>query len=196
MTPFECYRTYLALKRHFTSDYDYFKYHGKTNASFNAFEARNDKLFFMKVAKHPDPLHFMMINILHNPKVWIRDIAYGKDAEDLYQGWLKKIQALTYFFVNDLKKLSNFKDAFIFKANEHPPIITKYLSGEIALETLVIITTVVETGDVLAYWDKKMENDPVWEDISTKIKKYTPFLSLDRGKLKAFIVQALRDGDK
>ena len=34
MTGFDCYRTYLAFKNHFTKDnFDYFKYGGKTNAT-------------------------------------------------------------------------------------------------------------------------------------------------------------------
>ena len=48
----------------------------------------------------------------------------------------------------------------------------------------------------MTYWDKKMEGDPVWDDLSTKIKKYTPFLKIDRDKFKTFISQALGVGDK
>ena len=34
MTGFDCYRTYLAFKNHFTKDnFDYCKYGGKTNAT-------------------------------------------------------------------------------------------------------------------------------------------------------------------
>ena len=36
MTGFDCYRTYLAFKNHFTRDkFDYFKYGGKTNVSMS-----------------------------------------------------------------------------------------------------------------------------------------------------------------
>ena len=38
MTGFDCYRTYLAFKNHFTKDnFDYFKYGGKTNATTTSF---------------------------------------------------------------------------------------------------------------------------------------------------------------
>ena len=45
---FEVYICYLAMKRHFTSSYDYFKYNGKVNARVDAFENRKDKFFFFK----------------------------------------------------------------------------------------------------------------------------------------------------
>ena len=46
---FDAYKTYLALKRHFTSDYDYFKYNGKVRAGVESFLKRNDKFFFRKL---------------------------------------------------------------------------------------------------------------------------------------------------
>ena len=46
MTGFDCYRTYLAFKNHFTKDnFDYFKYGGKTNATTSSFNKRKDKYF-------------------------------------------------------------------------------------------------------------------------------------------------------
>ena len=48
---FEAYKTYLALKRHFTSDYNYFKYNGKIRASEESFLRRNDRFFFRKLSK-------------------------------------------------------------------------------------------------------------------------------------------------
>ena len=49
VTPFECYKTYVAMKQHFTKDkYDYFKYGGKSRASATSFKSRKDRLFFRK----------------------------------------------------------------------------------------------------------------------------------------------------
>ena len=52
MTGFDCYRTYLAFKNHFTKDnFDYFKYGGKTNATTSSFNKRKDKYFFEKMSR-------------------------------------------------------------------------------------------------------------------------------------------------
>ena len=49
MTGFDCYRTYLAFKNHFTKDnFDYFKYGGKTNATTTSFNKRKDKYFLKR----------------------------------------------------------------------------------------------------------------------------------------------------
>ena len=54
--PFECYKTYLAMKQHFTKDkYDYVKYCGRSRASLQSFYKRKDRYFFEKMARqHPD----------------------------------------------------------------------------------------------------------------------------------------------
>lgn len=193
MTPFEVYKAYSALKLHFTTDYNYFQYNGNVRLKQDNFERRNDKIFFAKVAKHSDPLHFLMVNILENPKAWIRNIAYSPDAETRYSDWLKKKQSLTYTFKEDLKQLdTDFDKNIVVEANSHPPIIVKYMGGYITFETVCIIATI--TG-CIKYWDKAMSEDPVWDELSRKIKKYVPFLNLDADKYKKIILETFKKQD-
>ena len=51
---FDAYKTYLAIKQHFTSGYDYFKYNGKVKAKIESFLKRKDKFFFRKLQKRYD----------------------------------------------------------------------------------------------------------------------------------------------
>ena len=76
---FGCFKTYMALKRHFTSDYDMFKYNGKlNNTGFNNFETRRDKYQFQKLSKLKNPEQFMLANILLGNEIEIdRDIGQG-----------------------------------------------------------------------------------------------------------------------
>jgi hypothetical protein len=57
----------------------------------------------------------------------------------------------------------------------HPPVLKKFLSGKISLETLVIYNKIFLFGNK---FDKKLL-DPVWETVSLKLKKYSPFLNID-----------------
>lgn len=190
MTPFEVYKTYSALKLHFTSDYNYFQYNGNLRLKPESFEKRNDKIFFAKVAKHSDPTNFLMVNLLDNPKAWIRTIAYSEDSQAKYTDWLKKKQSLAYMFKEDLKKLdSNFDSELLVKPNSHPPLLVKYFGKEIQFETLCIIASI--TG-CIKYWDKQMKEDPVWDEISRKIKKYIPFLNIDATKFKKIILDEFK----
>jgi len=40
------YSTYLAIRNHFKTNYDYFKYRGKLKVSETSFLKRKDKFFF------------------------------------------------------------------------------------------------------------------------------------------------------
>ena len=57
----------------------------------------------------------------------------------------------------------------------HPILLKKYLSGKINLETLVIMNKIL---NFVPYFDNTLK-DPVWETVSLKIKKYTPFLNIN-----------------
>jgi hypothetical protein len=61
---FAIYMYYLALKRHFTTDYDFFKYNGKVKSSQQAFENRKDKFFFYKLSKRKDAKEFILANVI------------------------------------------------------------------------------------------------------------------------------------
>jgi len=193
MSPFQVYKTYSALKLHFTSDYNYFQYNGQTRLKQESFEKRNDKIFFAKIAKHSDPLNFLMVNILANPKTWIKTLAYDKEAETKYADWLKRKQSMSYMFKQDLQKLKpDFNSNLTLEANSHPNIVVQYLSGDIMFETLCIICAI--TG-CMKRWDKKMIDDPVWDDLSRKIKKYMPFMSIDTDKYKKIILDVFKTQD-
>jgi hypothetical protein len=57
----------------------------------------------------------------------------------------------------------------------HPFVLKRYLGGEISLETLTILEKVFSFAK---NFDKKL-NDPVWETVSLKIKKYIPFININ-----------------
>jgi hypothetical protein len=192
MSAFECYKEYLALKNHFSKpSYDYFKYNGKSKLSYDKFETRSDKLFFQKIAKHPDPKNFLLANLLRDEKTWIKDIAYSEDANRVYQEWSKRIQSLTYVVKNDLGHLlSDFNSNFIATTGSHPHIVKLYLSNTICIETLIVLSDLV---NCLTYWNKNMEYDPVWEQLSNKIKKYKPFINYDKAKMCKIVLDFYAD---
>ena len=52
MDGFEVYKTYLAIKLHFTRDnYNFDQYNGGTRATNDSFNRRNDRFFFHRIAK-------------------------------------------------------------------------------------------------------------------------------------------------
>jgi hypothetical protein len=187
MSAFECYKEYLALKNHFSKPtYDYFKYNGKLKLNPDSFDKRKDKLFFQKLAKHPDVQNFLIANLSDNKKSWIRELAYSDAAEKVYKDWVKRQQSLTYIFKTELNTLKpNFNKNFIIKNNDHPVLLKKFLGKEISLETMCLL---LELTGAKKHWDTKLQYDLIWDTLRIKVEKYTPFIRCDKDKIKNIVL--------
>jgi len=182
MTGFDVYRTYLALKQHFTKEgYDFTRYGGRTNAKASTFESRKDRYYFEKLSKQRDPTGYIIANLIDDVRIWPGELV-SDAAERKYRDWLKRNQSLSYNFSQDLSKLEqSFDDNFRVSDGRHPEIIKLYLRKEICIETLIILMHL--TG-CYARWNKVMEHDPIWKNLSLKIRKYQPFMKYDLDKFK------------
>ena len=188
--PVDAYRCYLALKNHFTKDhYDYHKYRGKTRATNQAFYKRKDRFWFEKFARQKNDqevVDFFVSNFIYSTDpgtMWIGEMI--KEGEGRYQEWQKKVQSLSYVFKEEIDILfDNKKVDEIFDCSKgHPLILKSYLSGNTSLETMVICDRILEYRKD---WDTKLD-DPVWETVSRKIKKYSSFLNIDVPRYKKIL---------
>ncbi len=180
--PFDAYRCYLSLKNHFTKDsYDYHKYCGKSRATVQSFYKRKDRFWFEKVARQKtdqEVVDFFVSNFIactDPSKLWIGEMI--REGDDRYSDWKKRTQSLSYVFKEETEKLFENKDLpEVFDCSKgHPPVLKNFLNGNISIETLVIYDRIFLFGND---FDKKLK-DPVWETVSMKLKKYSPFLNID-----------------
>jgi len=190
MSPFETYQTYLSMKSHFTnSKYDFFKYRGKSRATIASFNKRKDKYFFERTSrKYEDKeiVDFLLSNFISvdNPQnLWIGEII--NSGEQNYSEWMKRQQSLSYIFKEESQDLlsSDNLDKVLDCSRHHPIILKKFLSGKISLETLVIYDKIFMFREI---FDEKLL-DPVWELVSLKLIKYSPFLNIDVLKYKKIL---------
>jgi hypothetical protein len=182
MEPFDTYKIYLSLKNHFTKDtYDYFKYQGKVRANLQSFYKRRDRFFFEKLSRNKtdqEVIDFFVANFAHTDdpsSLWIGSIIHDGDTH--YKEWQKRIQSLSYFFKEESEKLfgdHKFEDVFNC-SKSHPILLKMFLGGKISIETMIIYDRIFLYGKK---FDKKLE-DPVWETVSLKIRKYSPFIHID-----------------
>ncbi len=196
VTPFETYQHYLSLKNHFTNPkYDFFKYGAKTRASITSFNKRRDKYWFEKTSRKYDNkevVNFLVSNFVSadNPQnLWIGEII--NSGERTYAEWMRRQQSLTYLFKeqsNELLSENKLEDVFNCSKG-HPIILKKFLSGQLSLETLVIYDKIFGFSKT---FDKKLD-DPVWETVSLKIKKYTPFINTDIFQFKRILRDILNE---
>jgi len=196
MSPFETYQTYLSMKSHFTnSKYDFFKYGGKSRATLTSFNKRKDKYWFEKTSrKYSDKevVDFLLSNFVSadNPQnLWIGEII--NSGERTYADWMRRQQSLTYLFKEQSSELfSETKLEDVLNCSKgHPPVLKKFLSGKICIETLVIYDKIFLFGKK---FDKKLL-DPVWESVSLRIKKYNPFLNIDVFQFKKILREIVNE---
>ena len=182
VSPFDCYKTYLAMKNHFTKEsYDYVKYGGRSRASVASFNKRRDRYFFERMSRKKDDdeiIQYFIANFISSEdpgKVWIGEII--QNGETNFKEWQKRNQSLSYLFGNEVEGIltrDNF-DSYFHTEGQHPKILKAYLRNEISIETLIILDKIL--GFVKRF-DKKLD-DPIWSTVSLKIKKYGAFLNID-----------------
>tara|TARA_B100000927_G_scaffold261182_1_gene231227 strand:- start:261 stop:857 length:597 start_codon:yes stop_codon:yes gene_type:complete len=197
MMPFDAYRCYLSLKNHFTKDhYDYHKYRGKTRATVQAFYKRKDRFWFEKFARSKNDKEveeFFVSNFIYSTDpatMWIGEMI--KEGEGRYQEWKKKTQSLSYIFKGEAENIFEKKkiDDVFDCSKGHPPILKSYLGGDTSLESMVICDIIFGYGKD---FDKRL-NDPVWETVSRKIKKYKPFINIDVPHYKKILKEVVIHG--
>jgi hypothetical protein len=138
-------------------------------------------MWFEKISRQKsdqEVIDFFVANFVSCPDpetLWIGEMM--KEGEGRYQNWQKKLQSLSYVFKEESQSLfeeNKFED--VFKCSTvHPVLLKKFLSGKVSLETMVLF------DKIFAYsknFDKKLQ-DPVWQTVSRRIKKYNPFLNID-----------------
>jgi len=193
MDEYSVYKMYLALKLHFTTDqYDVIKQKGRIRASRQAFAKRKDIFSIRKVSKtysDEEVANFLVANFTSGDR-W--GGLFDAEANERYTEWQKKVQSLSYVFSNDLDALleeleaenKTFDDAFTIAKTQHPYIIKAFLRKTITLETLVILEKI---NPFLDKFDTDLSTDIMWPDISRLIRKYKPFLQIDKEKYSGIL---------
>lgn len=186
MSPFEAYKTYLALKQHFEREgYDFFRYHGKVTAKIESFYARRDRYFFEKLARRKDLVDFLVANFLEKDNAWSRDLTH-EEAERTYDAWCKRVESLTYQFKEELEQIDDLKSVVQVKEGQHPQLLKMYMQKKISPETILIIDSYAY---ILEYWEEKITDRVIWPGIHLKLRKYKPFLKFDTSKFKTILIE-------
>lgn len=185
-SPYEAYQLYVAIKNHFQTTYDYFRYNGKVKVQFTAFEVRKDKYFFAKMQKHADPLGLLLAHFVDDPSAWIGDIVSFDTSQELYLKWKKRQSSISYTYQEDLKKLSqDLDDSLRVEYGQHPKLLKLLLGTTIYPETVILLNSQI---NFFPYWEKEIVDPAIWPVQLTKLQKYKPFVQYDKQKIKKITV--------
>ena len=187
MNEFEAYKEYIALKLHFTSDYDYFKYNGKTNVTPSSFNGRKDKYHFTRLAKKYEDStirEYFIANLIGN-KPWV-----GNMDMATYSQWQARTQSIEYIFQNDVENLltnvSDFDIIFNSDKGNHPKLVKAYLGKKISLETLVIFEKLL---DFRKTFNKEITDQIIWPKVNMLIEKYEPFVEANISRCRKILLE-------
>ena len=198
MEPYDVYRSYLALKLHFTTDkYNVIEQKGRVRASRQSFFKRTDLFNIKKIASEysdSEVVDFLIANFVSGDR-W--GGVFDSEARSNYLSWKKRIESITYTFEKDIDKISfeaeknqeRFIDYFRSFNSQLPKVINMYLRNDISIETLVILNKLNNYTDKL---DQQLSDNIIWPDISRLIKKYSPFLNINKQKYDDIIRRRLR----
>jgi hypothetical protein len=187
---FKAYRYYLAIKLHFTTDkFNVFENRGNVKGTREAFNARNDRYIFEKLAmKRPndkDIIQFFVSNFAYGNDT---AIYAGQEAEENYQEWQRRKQSVTKIFIDDLANMITYIETnklkhsalFNFTENEYPVALKMFLGRKIAIESLRIIDDL--TG-ILDKWKDNPTVKYIWDDELRRVIKLTGFVKYDKIKI-------------
>lgn len=181
---FRAYITYLALKRHFTSSYDYHKYNGKVNASYDNFITRKDAYSFQRLGKQKNYEELIISNIAVNPKIWVGQLLEDSSRQ-IYLEWKKKQDSITQHLKDSLSILDNeFQSNFTVENGQYPHLVDLYLQRKLSLEVFTLLTKLTNSQP---YWNEKVVDKVLFPDIMNKVDKYYPFINYSKEKLTKVI---------
>jgi hypothetical protein len=193
MTGYEAFSLYHVLKLHFTSEYDYFKYNGKSNITIDSFEKRKDKFHFYKLSRKYDTEEykdFIVANMLKSDKTWAGSLL-EEDAAIVHVKRIALIQALGYNFKNDCALIAERGsiNELLHTDGDYPELLTMALQGEINIETVCILNSFM---NFMSMWQRKIIEDIRYPNLHRKWIKYTPFIMFDRTKFREIALKELQ----
>lgn len=193
---FDAYAMFHALKLHFTGNYDYIKYNGKTNVSKQSFSSRKDKYSFYKLSRkyQPDDLRdYYVSNFIAGEVQWVGDII-GPDGEQNYSNWQKRIQSLTYRFKSDINMLCDeepqLDKSLIVKNGDTPTLLNYWMQGKLCIETIVILDDIL---NFFPMWERRIADDIIWPKYKTVCLKYRPFLEYNKQTFKQTLKEIIKE---
>ena len=187
------YKSYLAIKLHFTTKYDVVKYQGKLS-THNKYDEKNDKSIFeswgRKVKDQHQAIEVSISNFLYNDSDWIHEDF--ETAFSIYTKWLSINNSIVFKIAEDLKflqsligdKVTNYDNLFqkTPKGNK-APLLQLFLTRRILPDTIVYFDRYHFNDTLVSTWLKDYPNDPLISRELFKVYKYRNLVSINNDKL-------------
>lgn len=189
MDGFKAYKYYMAIKLHFNRDnFDVFKNRGNVKGTREAFNARNDRYIFEKLArKFPvdkDLIQYYVANFAYGNE---NPVYSNEEADTNLLEWQKRKQSMTKLFNDDCatilmtvhKNKIKADEVFYFTSNSYPVILKLFLGKQISIETVRIFD---DAMNLVEKWKENSSMLLLWESEIRRIEKAKGFVKYDSTK--------------
>lgn len=184
MDAYSLFKTYVALKTHFTvEEYDFLKYDGKVRTTEVSFKKRKDFMMFYKASEWiPQKIvipflvsHFITLNnftihfILENPV----------KSQKIFTSWKLRTEDILTSYQNDLKTIAqesnySWKDCIRQEEDDYPLLFKLVSSYKITPETYSLLDDLFNQTSKTY---KGLDTDTLFQSMNLKYRKYRVFLS-------------------
>lgn len=169
------YHMFTAIRLHFTTKYDYFKYNGKIPD--RCCDLKMPGLVQRDLATyvpHSNLKWHYVANFAYSPSVrW-----YGDLDSKYYNQLTQYFSNPAYKFEEDVKKIDVWKN--IALTTPSPVLVQQVLTGEVAIETACLIHWVfTRQTDLIGTWKSAYSIDPFLQGLFRRMEKYLPFILLN-----------------
>jgi hypothetical protein len=178
MNSYEVYRAYLALRLHFTTDYDFFKYKGAVKSSESSFNKLNirERSAMDSIAAMKEPRSYLIGNMMLGKESFI-----GSFTPDPYLKYRKFLTNGTYIFKEEVTHLKvpyglNFK----VDQGSIPYIMYLYSNEVVSLYTICVLQKAFK-------WLDQIDNPLLAQQVN-RINKSVGFFKYDEAVAKKTLI--------
>ena len=192
---FDVFKVYLAVKLHFTSNYNYFDYDGKVNCKLETFTKRNDRYFFHKLStkyNKDEILDFFVANFCESDKKWIGNLLQN-DGRETY---IKELKTTLYTILETILltllmilAASVFLLMMVFGAiadNIHDFCVYLFKGERLSKPSLCL-----KVLSFIKNWNKQIKERVVWPKIAHTITKLKPFINYNMTECKLIMKEII-----
>lgn len=167
--PHQAFQIYHGVFLHFTTDYNYQLFNGKTTYPIEKFDTRKDKYTFHKVARlYDDPKqleYYMAWLFFTREKVYPRSICSAK--KEFEKDWLEWHKDRYVNFTKDVEKIRD-----LTLKNDSMNAYELVLQDEIHMATFLVLDKFI---DLISPVNEKMKGKYMWDKAMVALKKFKPF---------------------
>jgi len=185
---YETFRIHTALRAHFTSKYDFFKFKGLTkNNRPSHYETCKPRYYYNRLEKKysTNILGFLICNMVIDPTIFAGALLEDEKYDKRFKAWIGKTESLRYTFDQDIKRCleeknitkSNCKDYF-FPSNGVPILFNDVLTGRMSTESFIILDSLMGICNKWNALNKGIHENPLLTAWTFRLDKYHKFIEV------------------